>query len=204
MPAVAVPAVVAQSNVTALPLAADRVTVKVAVVVPALPSVTVTSLTDRVGAASSSVIVPRPEPSAIVAFPGLERVMPKVSSISSSTSPFTVTVNVVVVEPAETVLLPLAATKSVPAVAEPAAVAQSNVTAWPLAADSVTVNVAVVVPAFPFGDGDVVDREGGSGVVVGDRPEARAVCDRGVPRVGKRDAVRLVRLVHGVAVHGDA
>ena len=78
----------------------------VAVVVPALPSVTVTSFTERVGAASSSVIVPRPEPSAIVAFPGLESVTPKVSSISSILSPFTVTVKVVVVEPAATCLAP--------------------------------------------------------------------------------------------------
>ena len=42
------------------PLAAERVTVNVAVVVPALPSVTVTSPIDRVGAGSSSVIVPSP------------------------------------------------------------------------------------------------------------------------------------------------
>jgi hypothetical protein len=60
VPAVAVFAEVAQSTVTALPLAADSVTVKVAVVVPALPSVTETSFTDRVGAGSSSVIVPIP------------------------------------------------------------------------------------------------------------------------------------------------
>ena len=65
------PAAVAQSTVTAWPLAAERVTVNVAVVVPALPSVTVTSSTDRVGGASSSVIVPSPEPSAIVALDGL-------------------------------------------------------------------------------------------------------------------------------------
>ena len=44
-----------------------------AVVVPALPSVTDTSSMDRVGAASSSVIVPVPEPSAIVALAGLDR-----------------------------------------------------------------------------------------------------------------------------------
>ena len=123
------------------------------------------------------MIVPRPEPSAIVAFPGLESVTPKVSSISSSTSPFTVTVNVVVVEPAETVLLPLAATKSVPAVAEPAAVAQSNVTAWPLAADSVTVNVAVVVPAFPsVTETSLTEREGAaSSSVIVPRPEPSAI-----------------------------
>ena len=42
-----VPLVVAYTTVTVWPLAADRVTVKVAGVVPALPSVTVTSLIDR-------------------------------------------------------------------------------------------------------------------------------------------------------------
>ena len=61
------------STVTVCPLAAESVTVKVAVVVPALPSVTVTSSIDRVGGASSSVMVPAPEPSAIVALAGLVR-----------------------------------------------------------------------------------------------------------------------------------
>jgi hypothetical protein len=65
VPAVAVPAAVAQSNVTALPLAADIETVNVAVVVPALPSVTETSLIARVGATSLSVIVPTACPSPI-------------------------------------------------------------------------------------------------------------------------------------------
>ena len=52
---------------TVFPLAAESETVNVAVVVPALPSATVTSSIDRVGATSSSVIVPAPEASAIVA-----------------------------------------------------------------------------------------------------------------------------------------
>ena len=54
----AVPEAVAQSRVTVFPLAAESETVNVAVVVPALPSVTETSPIDRVGAGSSSVMVP--------------------------------------------------------------------------------------------------------------------------------------------------
>ena len=77
---------------------------------PALPSVTVTSFTERVGAASSSVMVATPEPSPIVAFPGLESVMPKFSLASSMTSPFTVMPTVVFARPGAMVLLPLAAT----------------------------------------------------------------------------------------------
>jgi hypothetical protein len=57
------------------PLTVLSVTVKVAFVVPALPSVTVTSLTERAGDGSSSTIVPAPESSPTVAGPtGLERV----------------------------------------------------------------------------------------------------------------------------------
>ena len=55
-------------------------------------------------------MVASPEPSPIVAFEGAERVMPKVSSGSSRTSPFTVTPIVAVVAPAAIVRLPLAAT----------------------------------------------------------------------------------------------
>ena len=58
---------------TVRPLAALSVTVNVAFVVPESPSITVASFTERAGGASSSVIVPTPWPSAIVAFAGLER-----------------------------------------------------------------------------------------------------------------------------------
>jgi hypothetical protein len=54
-------------TVTVRPLAALKVAVKVAAVVPVLPSATVMSPTASVGAASSSVIVPTPVPSRIVA-----------------------------------------------------------------------------------------------------------------------------------------
>ena len=67
------PLAVAKSTVTARPLGTFRLTVKFAFTVPVLPSVTVTSLTDRAGGASSSVIVPTPCPSPIVALTGPER-----------------------------------------------------------------------------------------------------------------------------------
>ena len=110
MPAVAEPGEVAQSKVTGFPLALESVTVNVAVVVPALPSTTETSFTERVDGASSSVIVPTPEPSEIVALPGLDRVRLKDSLTSSRTSPFTVMAIVVAVAPAAIVRLPLAVT----------------------------------------------------------------------------------------------
>jgi hypothetical protein len=47
--------------------------VNAALTVPLSPSVTLTSFTETLGAESSSVIVPRPSASAIVAFAALER-----------------------------------------------------------------------------------------------------------------------------------
>ena len=61
----------AQLKPTVFPIAAERVAVNVAVVVPALPSETETSLTERTGSGSSSVMVASPEPSPIVAFEGV-------------------------------------------------------------------------------------------------------------------------------------
>ena len=46
---------------------------KFALTVPLLPSVTVTSLTERLGRLSSSMIVPTPLPSAMVALTGSVR-----------------------------------------------------------------------------------------------------------------------------------
>ena len=60
-------------RVTVLALGAASVTVKLAVVVPLLPSATVTSPIDMPGGPSSSVIVPAPLASASVALAGLER-----------------------------------------------------------------------------------------------------------------------------------
>jgi hypothetical protein len=73
-----------------------------------LPSVTLTSSIDSCGSGSSSVIVPRPEPSAIVALIALESSTVYVSSASSKLSPFTSTVSVFEVSPGANVSVPLA------------------------------------------------------------------------------------------------
>ena len=65
---------------------------KVAATVPVLPSVTATSAIESPGSGSSSVIVPTPCASPTVALTGLERLMKKVSLVSSSVSPLTSTV----------------------------------------------------------------------------------------------------------------
>ena len=82
----------AKLTVTVCALAADRVTVNTALTVPAFPSVTVTLLIERVGSASSLLIVPTPEASRTVAFVGPLRSTPKVSSYSFAVSPLTATV----------------------------------------------------------------------------------------------------------------
>ncbi len=56
------------------------------------------------------MIVPVPDPSAIVALPGLDTTRVNPSLISSVTSPFTVMAIVVLVAPAAIVRLPLAVT----------------------------------------------------------------------------------------------
>ena len=80
-----------------------------ALVVPLLPSVTVTSLIARAGAASSLRIVPAPLASAMVAPPAPERLTLKPSSASATASPTTATVTVLVVSPGAKVRLPEAA-----------------------------------------------------------------------------------------------
>jgi hypothetical protein len=94
-------------TVTCLPEAELSVTVKAAFVVPELPSVTVTSLIESAGSGSSSVIVPTPWLSVMVAFTAPERFRVKVSLSSSIVSPRTGTVMVPVVEPATMVSVPL-------------------------------------------------------------------------------------------------
>jgi hypothetical protein len=103
---VAVTSAVAKSTDTARPLGAFRLTVKLAITVPKLPSVTVTSLTENEGRGSLSLIVPRPCPSAIVAFVGFVRLTKKVSFDSSSRSPLTSTVTCFEVWPAAKVSVP--------------------------------------------------------------------------------------------------
>jgi hypothetical protein len=65
------------------------VTAKEAVTAPELPSTTVTSSTESAGRGSSSVIVPRPDPSTTVAPTALDRSRVYVSCVSSSVSPAT-------------------------------------------------------------------------------------------------------------------
>ncbi|MCW0449083.1 hypothetical protein NB706_001917 [Xanthomonas sacchari] len=85
---------------TVWPLAALRVTVNVAVVVPLLPSMTLTSPIESDGCASSLTMVPWPCPSATVAPLTLLTLTKKVSSGSLSVSPITCTVKVALLLPA--------------------------------------------------------------------------------------------------------
>ncbi len=94
----AVPLAVCQVTVMVLALAFERVTVKLAAVVPLFPSSTETSLI-VIETGSSSVIVPTPWASAIVALAGLVRLTLKVSLFSFRVSPLTVTATVLVVWP---------------------------------------------------------------------------------------------------------
>ncbi len=89
----AVPLAVAMSKVTPPAGAgAERLTVKVKVVVPALPSFSETSLIVRLGAASSLTIVPCPWPSVTVAPVTLVTLTKNVSFVSGVVSPLTRTV----------------------------------------------------------------------------------------------------------------
>ena len=86
--------------------AVDRVAVKVAV---PFSAPVVTSLIDRLGAASSSVIVRLPVASVILALVALESVRVAVSLASSRASARMGTVKVLEVSPAAKVKVPLAA-----------------------------------------------------------------------------------------------
>ena len=77
--------------------------------VPALPSSTAASEMAMAGGGSSSVIVPTPWASAMVAADGLVRSTVKVSLFSSSASPSTPTLTVWVVCPGANVSVPLPA-----------------------------------------------------------------------------------------------
>ena len=104
------------------PEAALRVAVYVSGVEPLSPSVTLGSLIDSVGVASSSVIVPVPVPAVVetAAFTGSFSRTFTVSFASSKTSPVTDTLKVWLVVPAAKVSVPPAmAVWSVPEVAVP-------------------------------------------------------------------------------------
>jgi hypothetical protein len=83
--------------------------VNVALTVPELPSVTVTSAIETLGGASSSMIVPPPLGSAIVACVAAVRFSAYVSLTSSIRSLLTLTVTCFVVSPGAKVTEPLRA-----------------------------------------------------------------------------------------------
>src|SRR5262245_6569112 len=115
---VAVPSAVAKLTVTPMLGTADKLTVKTAFVVPILPSITVTSLMDKVGelggVGSLSKIVQMPLPREIEAgkgavVVGLLRVTVKVS-VPSNTTSSTIGIETVIVAgdgPARKVSVPL-------------------------------------------------------------------------------------------------
>ena len=106
---------------TACPLAADRVTVNVSVLVAALPSTTATSAIDSVGVGSLSTMLPWPCASSRLELAELPlRLTNTVSVGSSSRSARIGTVMVLLVSPGAKVSAPLTAVKSTPAVAVPA------------------------------------------------------------------------------------
>ncbi|HBD19049.1 MAG TPA: hypothetical protein DC063_02405 [Arenimonas sp.] len=79
---------------TVWPLAAERLTVNTALLLPALPSAGLTSLMDSDGSGSSLTIVPTPWPSTTTAFTTLVTLTKKVSLGSLSASPLTCAVKV--------------------------------------------------------------------------------------------------------------
>ncbi len=176
---------------------------KTALVVPASPSVTVASPIDTVGSVSSSVIVPTPCASAIVAFEGRLRLTKKLSVASSSRSPLTMTVTVCVVTPAAKFSVPAAAAKSPGATAESLAVAKLTDTARPLTAESVAVKVALTVPELPSVTvTSSIESEGsGSSSVIVPRPKSSAIVAFEAPREADREA--LVYLITRVTYKGD-
>ena len=84
-------------------------TVKIAVLVPSLPSVTVILLTVSSGGLSLSTIVTVARLSPITALAALSRLIENNSSISSKLSPLTVTEMVLLVSPGAKVKVPLVA-----------------------------------------------------------------------------------------------
>ena len=177
---------------------------KVALAVPALPSVTVTSSTESDGSGSSSVIVPRPWPSAIVAFEAPERPTVKVSSISSSASPIRATSTVFEVWPG--VKVSSAGRRGVVAGRDRRAVDGRVVDGHRLAAGRAQADREgrVRVPRPSSWVTSLIERAGAasSSVIV---PTPCAVRERRVRGARQVEEEALVRLVEHVAVdeHGD-
>jgi hypothetical protein len=109
--------------VTAAALAADRVTLKSALLRPVFPSTTLASAMLRPGKASSSRIVPVPVPLAMVAKTGAEIPRVKLSVASETRSDLIDTVIVRVATPSGKLRVPDVAVKSLPAAAVPSDVA---------------------------------------------------------------------------------
>ena len=181
-------ALIVQSAVIAPAVPAERVTVKVKVVVePVSPSLWLTSSTLSVpaGAGSSLVIVPVPLALPSVAPPvAAERVTRNVSSSSNETSPWTRMVIVWLVSPS--------AKLTVPAVGWPGAKSTMSARFAPPGASSVQLAPDRAVRAAGAGDGEgegggagialgerpVADRQAAAGVVVGDRAGAVGIAER--------------------------
>ena len=107
--AAAVALAVAYATVTLWLLATERLTVKVALVVPAFPSATDTLPMVSTGSVSSLLMVPVACVRASVAPDGALKATRNVSSDSTAVSPLTGTATVVVVEPTANVAVPLTA-----------------------------------------------------------------------------------------------
>ena len=172
-------------TVTVWVLAADSVTVKTALTVPLLPSVTDTSLMEMVGGgASSSTMVPWPCASAIVALVGLrevdeERLVP----LGERCPRWTATVMVPGGLSRRVKVSVVGGDGRVVAAGRGRAVGGGvlTVTVWLLAADSVTVKTALTVPLLPsVTDTSLMEMVGGGGLaaVVNDQVKSAA---RGLP-----------------------
>ena len=154
-PEVAVPPTRLTTTVTVLVEAWDRVTVRVTLVVPLLPSATDALPIDTVGiaggggAVSSLRIVTVAAPRLTVAPVTVPRTSWKASSLSTTRSPSTLTRTTICVCPGANTRVPLAPEKSTPEVAVPATRDQGTLTVAVVACDRVTVTVAVVVPELP-------------------------------------------------------
>jgi len=109
----------------------------------------VTTICCPAGGSSSSVIVPTPVASAIVAFTAPDNTRENDSSLSSVVSPSAGTLSMRFSSPGANDSCPLEAMKSEPAAAVPATVAYDTVTDCVELADKLIVKVASVLPDWP-------------------------------------------------------
>jgi hypothetical protein len=85
------------------------------------------------------------------------------------------------------------------------AVAKFTVTGCPLAADSDTVKVALVVPVLPSVTVTSLIASDGVAIIIGDRAKALVICDGRVDGVGEVDEERFVGFVEQITDdwHGE-